>query len=230
MYKFEISADSPEELREKMRDFASDIMMQDTQTELPKYVDEVPTFVEPMMSPTAVIPEPLIPVVPTAMVTMRSDQSTLDAAGQPYNAAIHSAKKTKTPSGLWRAKRGGIEAPTLSVAPAAVNVPVVPPTTVKVAMPSFQAVAPVVVEPTPAYENIVVPDGGRPAHSLITFKNNLMLIIAGLINEGKITQEYIAQLKTYFQVKEIWNIIGSEKQSTELFDVFCNAGFLTKVD
>jgi hypothetical protein len=84
--------------------------------------------------------------------------------------------------------------------------------------------------PVKTYEQVQVPGGTRPAHSLITFKNNLMDVFAQLITEDKINQAYITELKNYFQVKEIWNVLGNEAQCIELYNEFGARGFITKVD
>lgn len=140
-----------------------------------------------------------------------------------------------------------IQAPTLPVSPLPVPAPVtaapvIPPPpapTIPVATPVFQTPAPVVELPTsqvaatPAqtYENVPVPQGVRPAYTLKAFKDNLTVIFADLINQGKIDQGYINQLKSYFGIKEIWNILGDESKCIELWRMFGSAevGFITTV-
>ncbi len=98
--------------------------------------------------------------------------------------------------------------------------------------PPPQQVAPpqAAVEPVKSYENVTIPQGQKPAHSLNTFKSNLTLILAQFITEKKITQEYIQQLKDYFQIKEIWNILGDEQKCMQLFQMFVDGGMITKIE
>lgn len=85
-----------------------------------------------------------------------------------------------------------------------------------------------------AYSNvdngIVIPPGMKPAHTLQTFTNNLTEILAQLINEKKINKAYIESLCTHFNVKYIWNVIGSGNQIKELYEAFAQYGFITKLD
>lgn len=85
-----------------------------------------------------------------------------------------------------------------------------------------------------AYSNvdngIVIPPGMKPAHTLQTFTNNLTEILAQLINEKKINKAYIESLCTHFNVKYIWNVIGSGVQIKELYEAFAQYGFITKLD
>jgi hypothetical protein len=50
------------------------------------------------------------------------------------------------------------------------------------------------------------------------------------LNEGKIDQTYIDQLKNHFQVKEIWNILASGKSCEELYEQFCSYGLIQRVE
>lgn len=97
-----------------------------------------------------------------------------------------------------------------------------------------QAVQPVksspVAQTEPKYEEIQVPQVTRPVYSYQSFKANFPMVLATLINEKKIDQNYIDALKKHFGVKEIWNVMGSEAQCLEIFNTFGSVGLITKVD
>lgn len=83
---------------------------------------------------------------------------------------------------------------------------------------------------TPQYQNITIPQlASRPAHNLATFKNNLHTLLAQLITEKKIDQPYIESLCKYFGIQNIWNVIGNEAQTIELFNCFVKNEFITQV-
>ncbi len=104
-------------------------------------------------------------------------------------------------------------------------VSLVPPNTAApVAQPSMNP-AP---SAAPSYENIPVPEGVKPAHSLDTFKATLIKTLATLVKSGKIKQEYIAQLQAFFNVTDIWKV--NDEQLKIMFDQFCAMGLITKVD
>ena len=277
MYKFEISADSYDELEQKMNDFAESRIKPSSQMNLPKFEEmaghmDPPDYgVSPMASlavmrqcigvdlasPNAektveqeipqYTPQQLAPPPVSATIPER------DNRGMPWDERIHSAARSLNKDGSWRIKRGVEDALVAQVEgqlrvgqvaqglpPAAMVIPQPPPPTVHVEMPQFavpQAAQPQVVAaplaaaaPVQNYENIQTPAGTRPAHTLNTFKNNLMLLFAQLIEEKKISKEYVQQLLAHFELKEVWNFLGSEKKLMELYDAFAEYGFITKVD
>lgn len=71
--------------------------------------------------------------------------------------------------------------------------------------------------------------GGTPAHSLETFKSNIIPLFAHLIEAGKITQDYVEQLKGHYKVKEVWDIAKNPQAAQEVFEGFASYGFITKV-
>ena len=112
-------------------------------------------------------------------------------------------------------------------------IPAAPAPTVAVAQPAplQQVVSPATiakVEPV-SYDNVPVPAGTKPAHSLATFTANLPLVLTSLINEGKITKEYTAELCTHFGVDAIWEIASDADKCTNLFDFLVTNGLITKV-
>lgn len=245
LYKFEISADSPKELNEKMMDFAKELMGEThipMQSELPQYVDDAPSISQIEIPAIPVV----APVIPSS-VTKQTATGDRDSKGFPWDGRIHSSSKSFNKDGIWRLVRkvdgavlaqvenelrnGGAE-------PKVFTAPPTPLATMPVEVPVFSSaptIAPVILDTpikvAPTYENIPMPTNAvRPAHSLITFKNNLMILIAQLINEGKITHEWVEQVKQHFGVKEIWNILHSEKQCIELFNAFIQHEFITEVE
>lgn len=80
------------------------------------------------------------------------------------------------------------------------------------------------------YSNVAIPATTKPAHTLASFTDNLVQVLAQLINEKKINQDYIQQLCEHFQVKNIWNVTASGVKTRELYDSFGEFGFITKLD
>ena len=63
-------------------------------------------------------------------------------------------------------------------------------------------------------------------HTFETFSTNFHVILANLITEGKITQEYVNELKKFFGLDEIWKVNDEQKQM--LFDQWIEYKFITK--
>lgn len=176
----------------------------------------------------------------------------LDANGFPWDPRIHAESKTKTKAGLWKYRRNLEDAVKAQVesqlkgqqslppmgspartfeAPVANNVvaftpPPVPAANVQSPFPVSQPapVAPV-VEPAPTVP--VAPQSAVHAHTLETFKANLFPVIAQLTKEGKITPTYIAQIKTHFNIGELWEM--NDAQQAELFNVLAGAKIIVAV-
>ena len=53
------------------------------------------------------------------------------------------------------------------------------------------------------------------------------MVVGTLISEGKITQDYVNQLKIYFKVNEIWEVTDEQKE--EIFKSFVGYGFIQQV-
>jgi hypothetical protein len=108
-----------------------------------------------------------------------------------------------------------------------------PPVTIPVETPKFEQapiVAPPVVSQIPVYSDVAIPQDTKPAHSFETFRKNLIPIFTKLINEGKLTSEYLAEATKYFGVSGIWDIAKDETKCRELFEGFVAFGYITKVD
>ena len=197
--------------------------------------------------------------IPVVKVAPPQGTVELDTDGIPWDKRIHSAGKSLNATGTWRVRRrldkdvmdkvwaelraiypdprtgATVEQ---AVAESQAIIPAAPTPTVAVAQPApLQTVAQPVVEsvttPAPAgtteYGNVPVPTGTKPAHSLATFTANLPLVLTSLINEGKITKEYTAELCTHFGVDAIWEIASDADKCTNLFDFLVTNGLITKV-
>jgi len=150
----------------------------------------------------------VVEVAPTQEVS-----EDLDSEGIPWDKRIHASSKKQNADGRWKAKRGvelslvdQVKAE-LGTTVTAVQTPVeVPPQNTAVQMPNF------------AIQN---------GHTLQTFTENFPMIISGLISTGKITQDYVNQLKSYFQVDEIWNV--TPEQKAVMFQNFTEHKLITQV-
>ncbi|MDV7394693.1 hypothetical protein RZS08_25135, partial [Arthrospira platensis SPKY1] len=89
---------------------------------------------------------------------------------------------------------------------------------------------PVVAKPTEVLEKpqeLKAPS--KYAHTFDSFRSNLVVTMASLVNDGKITQEYVKTLNGYFGVKEIWEIFEDLDKVKELYENFCSVGLIEKV-
>ena len=93
------------------------------------------------------------------------------------------------------------------------------------------APAPVVQQPAPVVAAAPTPPpaGGKPAHTLESFKANIIPTFVQLVQTGAVTQHYIEQLKEYFKVKEIWDVQNEPAKLQELFDNFVASGLVTRI-
>lgn len=256
MFKFEISAETMLDLKARLIIAADNIkaeednepIIEDKQMEFAPPLnhhkdeddDKPMPYVDKLISIDNIAPTFEKPV---------TNSTDVDSRGMSYNARIHASSRNFNKDGSWRNKRGlddaflsKVETELMANKVQAINAMFVPPpptTTVVVeehpmAKPIINQTenTPVITEivHAPKYEEIPMPGSNRPAHTLATFKNNLTVLMAQLINEGKIDTDYVDQLKKYFGVKEIWNVLGSEKQCLELYDTFSKCGFITAVD
>ena len=184
------------------------------------------------------ISEPVEEVIKEAMIEAPAqvvNNSEKDVRGLPWDARIHSSKMTKTKTGVWKNLRGvdkgllaqveaelsnaitlpsGMTVDTSVVAAPIVEAPVV-------AAPIVEA--PVVAAPIPALPSMNVSN----AHSVESFVTGFPMVIASLITQGKVTQDYIQQLNDWFKVDQIVNI--SEEQKAQVFEQFVGMKIVTKV-
>lgn len=182
--------------------------------------EQVETYIEPVPAPSLV----------------RTPVS-YDSRGMIWDARIHSATKATNKDGSWRTRRG-VEPLVVSkieselMAQAGQTKAPTPQVDVLPAVPHVVQPAPVVV-PTPTVQVVATPPPmpspgvQTSAHSLETFKANLVPTLARMVADGKLTQEYINSLKTYFGVDQIWLV--NDQQLNEMFENFVNAGLVSKV-
>ena len=259
LLKLELVANSFEEMKSKIAVAFAEVQKDDSLKDCQEFIPGLAPEVDVTVNASVACPVVEQVTAPTNIHVLGSTTGQeRDCRGIPHDTRIHSMEGSKNKDGSWRNKRGidkavitQIESELKGAAPAVVATVLppapLPPTTSMVnEAPTFavpQPVqAPVVQAPTvvsTAIQSEITPAPalplGKPAHSLITFKNNLMDVFAQFINEGKITQEYVDQLVTYFaktnpQVKNIWNILGSEIQCIEMFNIFVKAGWITRVE
>lgn len=215
----------------------------------PEEIHVAPSAMPEQLS--APIPAPPAPVVmPTSSVN-----STLDSRGVPWDERVHSSSKATNKDGSWRTRRGiepaqlaKIEAELLAGRPAVSTAS--SQTTHQDPAPFVAPPVPQVVPPTPFYPDpvfarpvpqspsptvspapvasTVVPPPVTSAHSIETFKAQLVPTLAGLVNQGKLTNEYIQSLKSYFKVEQIWEV--NEQQLAEMYKQFCDAGLIAQVN
>jgi hypothetical protein len=173
----------------------------------------------------------------------------LDTKGLPYDKRIHSVNGGKNKDGTWRYRRGVEEALVTqvenelrqrSVATAPINIPAPPAPTVATPGPVASPFGPppslqIVPQPaTPA----AVPAATLPSlppqqpvtltHSFATFRANLVAVLAELVKQSKLTQEYIRQLQEYFKVEHLWQV--NDEQAKMMFDNFVQGGLLQRVE
>lgn len=140
----------------------------------------------------------------------------LDSQGIPHDIRVHAASKNKVANGTWRTRRG-VDKDLLAEVIAELkdkygNV-----------APPAEVVPPVIVEAPAPLPVLNVVSG----HTVETFKQNFAMLLSSLINEEKIDQPYVEQLKTHFNVGEIWEI--NDEQKEQLFTSFVSYGFIQSV-
>lgn len=183
----------------------------------------------------------------------------VDSKGLPWDQRIHSVSNGTNKDGSWRYRRGVEDAliaqveaelrekmkqhqggaslsgpviPAVPVTPAAAfpadhqgNTP--PTLAIVPALPPSTPVAPFTPAPTMAAPVAPPPQPVTFAHSVDTFKAQLIPTLAELVKQGKLTNEYVQSLKAHYKVDEIWKL--NDAQSTEMFNMFCQHGLLTRV-
>ncbi len=155
----------------------------------------------------------------------------LDSAGFPWDARIHASSKAKIANGTWRVKRG-VEDEVVAKTQASFRGSVQQPTTPTNVQPIAPTVSQPIVEQQAVVQAPVSPVAPplptmNSGHTVTTFIQNFPLILAGLITEGKVNQEYVNSLKTHFKVDQIWMI--NDAQKAEVFESFAQHGLITKV-
>lgn len=169
----------------------------------------------------------------------------VDSKGLPWDARIHSVSQGKNKDGSWRLRRGVEDSLVTKIEQeligkvketqgqimvpaiphvAAAEAPHTPPTLAVV--PALPPSAPVTPAPTMAAPP-ATPPPVTFAHSVDTFRAQLIPTLAELVKQGKLNNEYIQSLKAHYKVDEIWKL--NAEQIGEMFNMFCTHGLLTKV-
>lgn len=206
----------------------------------------------PLPIPSASVPTVSPPSIAAAPVLSVSNDYGVDSRGLPWDERIHAVTQGKNKDGSWRNRRGvepaliikvegelksqgfvNVAQPGPALPPPVPVSPFGPPPTVPfipqivpptVAPPTQSSPAPVTVAPTPTIPASVAPV--ISAHTFQTFKEHLVATLGRLVTEGKLTQEYVNQLKTYFKVEQIWQV--NDEQCNEMFENFAANGLITK--
>lgn len=136
----------------------------------------------------------------------------LDAAGTPYDPSIHTSTKAKTQKGLWKNRPGG------GVAKA---------TQVEEQPATSEESKPATVQEIVAHEDSGPAIGKAPSmHNYESFKTNLMTVVVKLINENKITRDYMKDLNSYFRVANLWDVKNDDEKCKQLFKLFLDYQFI----
>ena len=250
MYQVTIKGKNLKELKKAVSDINDELhggrtvtgMTKDMNDEVIEHVKE-DVQIDPALKSVKVVEDVVAPVVHVAEIVEAANKTEavsnaeVDVNGLPWDARIHSATKNKNADNSWRNKRG-VDKDLLAKVESELKV-----STPKVEVPVIAAVAPV-IENSPTVQEVVAPAliveapkvaAPAPAptlnltggHTVETFKNNYAMIVAQLITDKKITQEYVNQLKDYFNVNEIWEI--NDEQKENLFTSFVSFGFIQSV-
>jgi len=154
----------------------------------------------------------------------------LDAAGTPYNPAIHTSTRTKTTKGLWKNRPGGGAVKAAEVTePREVVHKLTPSGEVKLEWQpaTTEASRPATVQQVVAHEDSQPAIGRAPSmHNYESFKTNLMTIVVRLINENKITRDYMKELNTFFGVSNLWDVKNDDVKCKQLFKLFLEYQFI----
>ena len=183
---------------------------------------------------------------PTILPMQGKVDMELDSNNLPWDKRIHAATKTQTANGAWKYKRGidqslkdQVEAELRESMHRLANPTPIPAAPVSDTTPVVEqpVVTPVVEQSAPVVEQPVVtpvtpaptPQPVTGGHTVQTFSDpeRFPMIIAGLISEGKLTQDYVNQLLDYFKVNALWRL--NEVQKAEMFETFAAHGIITKV-
>ena len=147
-----------------------------------------------------------------------------DSTGAAWDPTIHSSSKVKTSHGVWKKRRGGeatnVVKPTgglsAPLADAPANVAAIQRAEVQNAVPEFaQGPAPIGMAPN--------------MYNVDSFGKNLQMIIVRLVNEKKISREYLQTLNQHFQVVNLWDVNKDPAKLKSLFDSFVEWQFITGV-
>lgn len=143
----------------------------------------------------------------------------LDTKGVAWDPAIHTSTKARKNDGSWKLRPGG-------AAPKAVETPAETPQA-QWQPATTEASKPATVQEVVTHEEAGPAIGRAPSmHNYDSFKSNLMTIVVRLINENKITRDYMKDLNAYFQVSNLWDVKNDNVKCKQLFDLFVQYQFI----
>jgi hypothetical protein len=241
-YRITIVANTPEELDEKVRAFIGAQKVFVTQDIKPVFDlktdgdndDEMEEVPSPFANVNSMGNSSQHVSAPTGT---NETGGAVDSEGVPWDKRIHSSSKKFNSDGTWRtarnldkavlaqvkaelfAKRGGQPQAAIPAAPMTPSPVVTPVQPLQVVQP--QVAAPAATLPSPVMPTF------QAGHTLDTFRANFPLVMSQLITEGKLTQEYVNQLKSFFNVAEIWQ--ASPDQQQMVFEQFAANNIIAKV-
>lgn len=221
MYEVTVKGRNLKELKQAAKDFLSDLEGGNVSTGMVKNLDVKEEFTDEDLSTKHHVQE-ITPAPMSEQVALDTAGKELDSEGIPWDARIHSSGKTKyAKDGTWVIKRGVTDEEAEKIKSLYRTTPVVQAPVV-VEEPKISEAPKAIAALTPAPIPTI-----QSGHTLETFKTNFPMILAGLITEGKVTQQYVNTLKEYFKVDQIWNI--SDEQKGEMFKSFVEWGFIQAV-
>lgn len=252
MFRLVVTGRSIKELAENARKFIDEANSEQTTTRSASQIqkDFVKECTEEVERENANERAHIVPPATTIQINPANHPSAnVDSRGIPWDERIHSASMAITKTGAWRSRRGVEDSVIkqieneLKAAQPMTKIPFAPvptsPTPLPVVPLTPQAlhVAPVIPQsvPTPTpYQTpaIVAPpplpplDVTTAMHTAVTFKQHLVQVLADLVNQGKLTPEYIAALNRHFGVDQIYQV--NEQQASELFEQLVGGGLLKK--
>ena len=154
---------------------------------------------------------------------------------QPMNEVPAPARKRRSKAEIEADKAAKLQAAQAEVVAAQashattppITIPRVPTTNHVVNIPTevpSAAPTPVVVQQAPPPPAIQAPAG---AYTLETFKQNLVMILNGLLSTGKLNSAWIADTsKAVFGGADIWLWSQNQEKIAELFSMFVEWGFI----
>lgn len=231
IHKIEIFGETIEEVKEQLRETYQKYFGNGEQRS-----DAPQANVVPM---SARVPE-------AAPVTSSED---FDSRGLPHDLRIHSSQKTVNGDGTWRNKRGikddelyaveaELKAASLRPPSQAALLPPVPQLPSSVAqlvpqLPTGPMLPPMMPTPAPLPQAPApiagYTQGMIPAHNLETFKARLPETFTHLINEGKVTKEWLQSCLQTSGLTAVFEISNSPAALQWFFDTLVQYQLITKV-
>lgn len=216
-----------------------------------KVVVEIPADAPRFVKPTVAFPVDMPKAAAQTAADIGSPE--YDSRGIPYDARIHASSRSIKTDGSWRMKKGvepdlvakveaeirrTLPAQQVQGAPLPTSQPVIPPapvSDVKIELPKTDVPPLVDSTPTvpPAAEQIAPPNVREfkpAAHTFDSFRFAFPAVIHDLVKFEKIDQNWINQMKSHYNIKEVWDLMNNEKGLRQLYDHFGHYNMITKMD